>query len=59
MELKESEAKFQEKVSAVAAASKKRKTKPVFQLPDSLRDITTEDFHPAVEVIEAELGRLP
>lgn len=58
MELKESEAKFQEKVSAVAAANKKQKKKPPYQLPDSLKDITTEDFHPAVEIVEAELSKL-
>ena len=57
-ELKESEAKFQEKILKVNAVKKKQKTKAPFQLPDSLKDITTDDFHPAVEVVETELKQL-
>ncbi|MCF2520068.1 hypothetical protein [Dyadobacter sp. CY351] len=58
MELKESEAKFQEKVAAVKAAKKKEKTKSRFLLPDSLKDITTDGFQPPIEQVETELKQL-
>jgi hypothetical protein len=57
-ELKESEAKFQEKILAVNAEKKKQKTKSPFRLPDSLKDITTDDFHPPIEVVKTELKQL-